>query len=292
MSTDLIAVTGATGQLGRRLAYRLAAEGATQRLVVRDPDRAPRLAGTEVAVTHGYSDAAGMRAALAGTHTLVLVPAHETVDRVEQHATAIDAAVAAGVERIVYVSFVGADPRATFSFARQHALTEALVRECGLRFTLLRMSLFHSLLPRLVGTDGVIRGPAGVGRVASVAHDDVADVATAVLLDEDTEAHDGETYDVTGPELLSLADAAEHLSRATGREVTYRPETIEEAYASRAALGASAFDLEGWITSYTAIGSGELAVVSPTVERLTGREAQPFAAWLESNPAELDHLLP
>jgi len=292
MRTNLIAVTGATGQLGRRLAYRLAAEGAAQRLVVRDPDRAPNLAGAEIAVTRGYSDGAGMRAAFAGASTVVLIPAAETPDRVEQHVSAIDAAVSAGVERLVYVSFVGADPRATFTLARQHALTEARVRESGLRFTFLRMSLFDALLPRMVGADGVIRGPAGVGLVASVAHDDVADVATAVLLDEVTGAHDGETYDVTGPELLSLADVAERLSRATGRDVTYRAETIEEAYASRAAMGATAFEVAGWVTSYAAIGAGELAVVSPTVERLTGREAQSFAAWLESNRAELDHLLP
>lgn len=292
MTTSLIAVTGSTGQLGGRLAVRLAAEGAAQRLVVRDPARAPRLAGAEVAVAAGYADGAGMRAALGGAGTLFLVSGREQAGRVAEHTAAVDAAVDAGVQRIVYVSFLGAAPDATFTLARQHWATEQYIRSCGLRFTFLRDNFYHAMLPALVGADGVIRGPAGDGRVASVAHDDIADVATAVLLDERAEAHDGLTYDVTGPEPLSMADVAAQLSRVAGRKITYRRETVEEAYASRAHLGAPAFEVEGWVTSYTAIGAGDLAVVSPTVPRLTARDAQPFVDWLQANPTAWTHLHP
>lgn len=290
MTTSLIAVTGATGRLGRRLAVRLAAAGASQLLVVRDPARAPRLAGSRVAVASGYTDAVGMRAALDGADTLFLVSGRESADRVAEHRAAIDAALDAGVSRIVYVSFLGASPGATFTFARDHWATEQHIRSSGLRFTFLRDSFYHAMFPHLVGTDGVIRGPAGEGRVGSVAHDDIADVATAVLLDERAEAHDGQTYDVTGPEAISLADAAAQLSRVTGREIGYVPESVEEAYASRAHYGAPAFEVEGWVTTYTAIAAGDLAVVSPTVARLTGREPQSFAAWLEANPDGWAHL--
>jgi NAD(P)H dehydrogenase (quinone) len=103
--SDLIAVTGPTGVVGGRVARRLAHLGVALRLVVRDPARAPELPGAEVRVSSAYGAGEEMRAALAGVATLFLVPAHESADRVAQHRTAVDAAVAAGVQRIVYLSF-------------------------------------------------------------------------------------------------------------------------------------------------------------------------------------------
>ncbi len=293
----MIAVTGASGRLGSRLAFRLAAEGAHQRLVVRDPSRVPRLADgralpeCEVAVADGYADAAGMRAAFDGVRTVFLVSARESADRVALHTATIDAAVAAGVERLVYISFVSAAPNAVFTLARDHWATEQHLRRSGLRWTVLRDNLYHQELASFVGQDDVIRGPAGEGRVASVAHDDVADVATAVLLDEAPTRHDGVTYDVTGPIALSLAQVAELLSSATGRRITYHAETVEEAHASRAGLGVSDAELAGWVSSYTAIAAGELAHVSPDVSRLVGRPARSFEQWLDDYPVEWEDLL-
>ncbi|WP_402463925.1 SDR family oxidoreductase [Isoptericola aurantiacus] len=292
----LIAVTGASGRLGSRLALRLAAEGAHQRLVVRDAARAPRLDDgrplpeCEVAVADGYADHAGMRAAFEGTRTAFLVSARESADRVTEHVAAIDAAVAAGVERIVYVSFQGAAPDAVFTFARDHFHTEEHLRRSGVRWTVLRDSLYHQALASFVGADGVIRGPAGTGRVASVSHDDVADVATAVLLDEDPARHDNVVYDVTGPEALTLAEVAGLLTRVAGRNIRYEPESVPEAYASRAGYGASAVELAGWVSSYEAIAAGQVATVSHDVERLVGRPARSFAQWLDDYPAEWEHL--
>jgi uncharacterized protein YbjT (DUF2867 family) len=292
MDDDLIVVTGASGRVGRRLAVRLAAEGAHQRLVVRSPDRAPDLPGTEteVALSTGYRDVASMRAAFDGAGTVFLVSGRESADRVTEHRAAVDAAVDAGVQRIVYLSFMGAAPDATFTFARDHWSTEEHIRASGLRFTFLRDCLYHDAIVRFVGEDGVIRGPAGAGQVAAVAHDDVADVATAVLLDEREHVHDGQAYDVTGPTAYSLAEAAQVLSRATGRAIEYVPETLDEAYASRAGYGAEPWEVEGWVSSYTAIAAGELATTSPTVRRLSGRAAQPFGEWLAVNPQEWAHL--
>ncbi len=290
-------MTGATGRLGSRLAFRLAAEGAHQRLVVRDRSRVPRLSDgrplpeCEVVTADGYEDVAGMRAAFDGVQTAFLVSAKESADRVAVQTGAIDAAIAAGVERLVYVSFVGAAPNAVFTFARDHWATEQHLRRTGLRWTILRDNLYHQALASFVGPDDVIRGPAGDGLVASVAHDDVADVATAVLLDEKPRRHDGVTYDVTGPIALSLTHVAALLTLATGRQITYHAETVEEAYASRAALGATDVELAGWVSSYTAIAAGELAHVSHDVSRLVGRPARSFEQWLDDYPIEWEHLL-
>jgi uncharacterized protein YbjT (DUF2867 family) len=273
----MIAVTGSTGQLGGRVARGIAALGLPQRLVVRDPARAPRLEHTEVVAVPSYGDEAAMRDGLRGIDTLFLVSGREQRDRVAEHVSAIDAAVAAGVQRIVYTSFVAAAPDTTFTFGRDHFSTEEHIRSTGLRSTFLRDNLYLDLVPLLVGDDDVIRGPAGDGRVAAVARDDVADVAVAVLT---SEGHDGQAYDVTGPEAFTLAEAAAELSRATGRTITYQQETLAEARASRAGSGAPDWEIEGWVTSYAAIANGDLDDVSDTVQRIAGHAPTSFAALL------------
>jgi uncharacterized protein YbjT (DUF2867 family) len=263
----MIAVTGATGRLGGRVARELAARGVPQRLVLRDPSRAPRLEHTEVVSVPSYGDTPAMRDGLRGVDTLFLVSGREQKDRVAEHVSAIDAAVAAGVERIVYTSFQAAAPDTTFTFGRDHFYTEEQIRSTGLRATFLRDNLYLDYIPVFVGEDDVIRGPAGNGRVAAVARDDVADVAVGVLT---TAGHDGRAYDVTGPEAFTLAEAADELSRAWGRPIAYEAETLEEARASRAGSGAEDWEIEGWVTSYAAIANGDLERVSDAVQRIAG----------------------
>jgi NAD(P)H dehydrogenase (quinone) len=282
------AITGATGGLGGRVARRLAEQGVAQRLVVRDPARAPQLPGAEAARA-AYDDGEAMRRALQGSDTLLLVSASEAPDRVRLHTGAVDAAVAAGVERIVYTSFLAAAPDATFTFARDHWHTEQHIRATGVRHTFLRDSLYLDYFPLFVGSDGVIRGPAGDGRVGAVARDDIADVAVAVLL---SDGHDERTYDLTGPAAITLQQAAEELSRASGRAVTYHAETMEEAYASRASYGAPDWEVTGWVTTYAAIATGELEVVSDSVAAVAGHPPLGLAEFLRRNPASYRHLLP
>ena len=284
MSTPVpIAVTGATGRLGGRIARRLAAAGVPQRLVVRDPARAPQLPGSTVAVA-SYDDGAAVGLALQDIRTVLMVSAAEHPDRVGQHRSFIDAAAAAGVEHLVYTSIVRAAPDATFTLARDHWATEehvrARVREQGLRATFLRDSLYADFFPLMTGEDGVIRGPAGTGRVAAVAQDDVADAAVAVL--RDPAAHAGATYDLTGPEALTMTEVAATITAVTGRPVRFVDETIEEAYASRSGYGGPRWQVDAWVSTYTAIAAGDLAVVSSAVPDLTGHPARTLAEVLQA----------
>ena len=266
----MIVVTGSTGQLGGRIARRLADAGAEQRLVVRDPARAPQLDGATTAVA-SYGDAEAARRALDGADTVLMVSASESRDRVGLHRSFVDAAVAAGVGQLVYTSFVGAAPDATFTLVRDHWATEEHIRASGLTYTFLRDNLYADIVAHLAGDDGVIRGPGGDGRAAVVARDDVADVSTAVLLSAGT--HAGRTYDLTGPAALSFAEMAEIITAVTGRPVRYRNETLDEAYASRARYGAPDWQVKAWVSTYTAVAAGELAAVSTAVVDLTGHPA-------------------
>ena len=270
MTDAPIGVTGATGRLGGRIARRLAAAGASQRLLVRDLARAPELAGA-TAATASFGDPDAVRSALTDVPTVLMVSASETPDRVAQHRAFVDAAVGAGVQHLVYVSFYGAAADCTFTLGRDHHATEQHIRASGLNWTFLRDDLYADFMPALVGADGVIRGPAGQGRVAAVAQDDIADAAVPVLLDPD--AHVGATYSLTGPQSLTLDEVAEVLSAAQGRPVRYHPETVDEAYASRAGYGAPQWQLDAWVSTYTAIAAGEVAAVTDDVPRLTGRPA-------------------
>src|SRR4051812_44639538 len=226
----LTAVTGCTGTIGGRVARALATQGVPLRLVGRDPSRFPDLPGTEAGPPAEYADAEAMNAALHGCDTLFLVSGRESRNRLAEHVSAVDAAVRGGVQRIVYLSFLGAAPDCTFTFGRDHWHTEQHIIGTGVRHTFLRDSLYADFMLPMVGEDDVIRGPAGDGRVSAVAQDDVADVAVAVLSQESA-AHDGTAYHVTGPQALTLSEVAARISEVTGRGVRFEDETVEQAYA-------------------------------------------------------------
>lgn len=272
-----LAITGATGKLGGRVAGLLAARGEHLRLVVRDPTRAPALEGAEVVVAD-FIDRPASLAALRGVQTLFMVSAAEAQDRVQQHLNFIDAAVDAGVERIVYLSFYAAAPDSIFTLGRDHWATEQHLRAKSVQHVLLRDNLYLDFMASLAGEDGVIRGPAGDGRLAAVARSDIADAAVRVLTEPGH--HDRHVYHLTGPQSLSLTEVAATLTEHQDRPVTYLEETLEQAYASRAGYGAPTWQVDAWVSTYTAIAAGELAAVTDDIPRLTGHPATSLAQLL------------
>lgn len=263
-----VTLTGSTGFVGGRVARLCSAAGMPVSLLVRDASRAPVLRGTDVRTFSGYGGADAARA-LAGTQVLFMVSAAEQADRLREHDAFVDAAAAAGVEHVIYLSFFGASPVSTFTLARDHWATEQRIRASGMRWTFLRDNLYLDFLPLMVGTDGALRGPAGTGRAAAVARADVARCAAAVL--GAPAEHVNRTYDLTGPDAISMPEACAILSEHLGHQVRFVDETIEEARASRAAWNPPEWQMQAWITTYLAIARGELEAVSGDVEALTGR---------------------
>lgn len=276
-----IAVTGVTGVLGGYIANELAAHGVAQRLLARTPAKAPQLPNSSVR-PFTYSDQTATIEALTGVQTLLMVSASESADRLDQHRSFIDAAAKAGVHHIVYTSFAGAAPNAIFTLARDHFETEEYIKASGMAWTMLRDSFYIDFMEAMVGEDGVIRGPGGNGRVAIVARADIARTASAVL--RDPGSHIGQTYDLTGPEALSFAEIAATIGRVRGREISFYDESVEEAYASRASYGAPDWQVDAWVSTYTAVASNTMAPISDAVETITGTAPQSLETYLASTP--------
>ena len=276
----MIAITGSTGAVGGRVARALAQDLRNDlRLVVRDPSRAPDY-DTDVRACD-YADHDAALAALTGVDLLFMVSAAEAQDRRDQHRTFIRAAADAGVGHIVYTSFAGAAPDATFTLGRDHYDAEQAIRETGMTHTFLRDNFYLDVLPYFADEQGVMRGPAGDGRVAAVARADVADVATAVL--RAPADHADATYVLTGPEALTLAEAAARAGAVLGRSLSFEDQTVEEAYATRReAYGAPDWQLDAWVSTYTAIKDGSCAEVTGDVERVTGHPARTLEETLRA----------
>ena len=289
MAQPLIAITGATGAVGGMTAERLADQGANLRLIVRDAARAPQIEGADVATASDYLAVDEMTDALRGADTLLLMSGRESENRLEQHYSAIDAAVAAGVSRVVYTSFCGAAPDAVFTLSRTHFATEQAIAQSGMGWVIQRSNMYIDYLPFLAGTDGVIRGPAGDGRFVPVTRSDVADVAVRLLTDD---SRDGEIFNISGPERVSMRHAANRMAALTGKAVEYVQESEEDAYASRAHFGAPDWEVEGWVTSYLAIAEGELDLATESVKNLTGHEPMSFETFLIENPESWAHIEP
>lgn len=262
----VLAVTGSTGALGGLVARALGP--VVDRLVVRDASRAPRVDGDPQVVEATYADLDAGRRALDGVDVLFMVSASESPVRREEHRTFIRAAADAGVGQIVYTSFAGAASDAIFTLGRDHHDAEEAIRGSGMAWTLLRDSFYSDFFPMFADEQGVVRGPAGEGRVSAVARADVADVAVAVLRDPGT--HAGEVLTLTGPEAFSVREACARMTTALGRPFSYVEESVEEAYASRRRWSTEPWQLDAWVSTYLAIGSDQLAGVSPDVERITG----------------------
>jgi NAD(P)H dehydrogenase (quinone) len=228
-----IAITGATGHLGRLVISKLKEKALAGQIVglVRSKQKAADL-GVE-AREADYDKPETLGPALEGVATLLLISGSEMGKRATQHKNVIDAAKKAGVKWIVYTSLLHAD-RSSLSLAGEHLATEAALKESGIPYTLLRNGWYTenytgSMQGAIAG--GAFIGSAREGKISSASRADYADAAVAVLT---SEGQQGKVYELAGDEAYTLKDLAAQISRQTGKEIPYK-NLPESDYA--AALG-------------------------------------------------------
>jgi NAD(P)H dehydrogenase (quinone) len=267
-----IAITGATGQLGRLAIAALKAKGAAPIALARDPAKAADL-GVEA---RAFDYTAADPAALKGVDTLVLISSNDFNDRAGQHRKVIAAAKAAGVGRIVYTSILKGDA-SPMILAQDHIATEAALRESGIPTTLLRNGWYTENYTGSLGAaleHGAMIGAAGEGRVSSAARKDYAEAISVVALDA---THTGKTYELAGDTAHTGADFAAAVAKAAGKPVAYV--TMPQANYAQALAG---FGLPEAFANILAdsdaqSGHGALFDDSHTLSRLIGRPTTPFA---------------
>ncbi|MGH8829412.1 MAG: SDR family oxidoreductase [Jiangellaceae bacterium] len=233
------AVTGATGHLGRLVVDALLSRGVPADdivAIVRTPAKAADLADQGIVVREGdYSRPETLPAALDGVTTLLLISGSEVGRRVPQHTAVVEAAKAAGVARIAYTSVLRADTT-ELVLAPEHKATEAVIRESGIPFTILRngpyIENYTSQLDAYLQA-GEILGAAGDARVAGATRADFAAAAAAVLTGA---AHDGAVYELGGTP-FTLSQLAAAITEVTGTTVVYRDVTGPEYVAAATASG-------------------------------------------------------
>lgn len=267
-----IAVTGASGQLGRLAIAALKARGASPIALARSPAKAADL-GVE---TRAFDYAAADPAALKGVDVLVLISSNDFNDRAGQHRKAIAAAKAAGVGRIVYTSLLKGEA-SPMLLAQDHIETEAALKASGLATTILRNGWYTENFTGALGPAiqfGTILGAAGEGRVSSASRADYAEAIAVTALDA---AHAGKVYELAGDTAHSGADLAAAVAAASGKPVAYV--SLPQADYAKALEG---FGLPAGFAAILAdsdacAGRGALFDDSKTLSRLIGRPTTPMA---------------
>ncbi|MBX9664532.1 SDR family oxidoreductase [Novosphingobium sp.] len=302
-----IVITGASGNYGRGLTDLLIEAGRAQDLILitRSPDKLADRVGQGCTVRYGDFDKPETLAdAVQGADKMLLISGTRVGARVVQHKAAIDAAAAAGVKHIAYTSFIGIDDPANPAEVRHdHIETERLIRASGMAWTMLRDAHYADAMILMAGPGVMQSGQwvsnAGEGLEAMVWRDDCIASAAAVLTGE---GHEGQVYNITGPELQTFREVAAIMAEVTGRPVAYVSTTDEEQYAMFDAMGIPRrpvddqsvagipWNSDDMVTFGQAIREGFLEVCSDDVERLTGRKARSVRQMIEDNAEMLRSL--
>ncbi|MFM2388943.1 MAG: hypothetical protein RLZZ437_498 [Pseudomonadota bacterium] len=277
-----IAVTAATGQLGRLAIAALKARGHSPIALARNPAKATDL-GVPVRAFDYFTADAG---AVAGVDVLVLISSNDFNDRTGQHARVIAAAKAAGVGRIVYTSILkgAASP---LILAQDHIVTEADLRASGLPFTVLRNGWYTENYAGSLGgaiAGGAMVGTAGDARLSTAAR---ADYAEAIAVVASADGHAGQIYELAGDNAYTLADMAAEVSRQTGKALPYADMPSDAYQALLVSFGLPEGLVVALADSDTHAKAGHLFDDSKTLSRLIGRPTTPMAATVAATLAAL-----
>jgi len=275
-----IAVTGATGQLGRLVVESLKARTARENIValVRTPSKAKDL-GVEVR-EFDYTQKALLASSLKGIDTLLLISSNEIGQRAVQHRNVIESAKQTGVTWIVYTSLLHAE-NSSLSLAGEHVETEKILNESGLPHTILRNGWYTenytgSIPGAIAG--GAFLGSAGDGKISSASRADFAEAAAVVLT---SAGHQGKVYELAGDNAYTLTDLAKELSRQTGKDIPYK-NVPEAEYAnilkSFGVPEGFAYAIASWDVS---ISKGAIFDDSKTLSKLIGRPTTPLSKTIE-----------
>lgn len=280
----MIAITGASGQLGRLVIEQLLEKLPAGDILalVRDVAKVTDLAARGVQVRAAdYNQPDSLAAALQGVDKLLLISSSEVGKRAAQHRNVVEAAVQAEVKLLAYTSLLHAD-RSPLGLAEEHRETEALIKASGLPYVLLRNGWYSENYAASIPAAlqyGVFIGSAGEGKIASAARADYAAAAAAVLT-QDNQA--GKVYELAGDEPYTLTELAAEVSLQSGKPVRYQNMPETEFSAALVAAGLPPVIADMLADSDIGASKGGLFDDSHQLSRLIGRPTTPLASVVKS----------
>jgi uncharacterized protein YbjT (DUF2867 family) len=278
-----ILVTGVTDIVGRRVLERLQGKGMDVRAGVHSPEEASEIEHEHIDVTFfDFSDQASMQQAVDGVHTVFFATPLSDISP-EMAKRAIDIAAQAPINHIVYLSVYGTDIDPGTPMLQAYFAVEEHVRHCGKPYTILRpntyMEHFIDYTAPTIQRERIIYMPEYDEHVSYIAARDVGDAAAEIL--SATEPHDARTYFLTGPEALTVREAAAIISEAIGQTVQVR--VVDEAAVRQAMASFDAWVIERWLGINYRHRSGNMAQVTDRVEALVGHPPMTFREWAQQN---------
>ncbi len=275
----MIALTGATGQLGQHVIANLLNTTAANQLVavVRNPAKAEALSQKGVVVRQAdYGDEAALTKALQGVDKLLIISSSEVGQRALQHRNIINAAKAAGVKFIAYTSLLHAD-KSPLGLHVEHVETEKMLADSGIPYALLRNGWYteNYLASAPAALEhGVFIGAAGEGKIASATRADYAAAAARVIAEE---GHAGKVYELAGDHGWTLGELTAELAKQSGKKVVYQNLSQADFAAALKSVGLPAGLADMLADSDVGASKGGLFDDSHTLSKLIGRPTTPLA---------------
>ena len=267
----MIVITGATGHVGGEAARLLSESGVEVKLLVRDAKRAAHLGAAHV-VEGDFADPQRVADALNPGDRVFMVSLYETHDeRLRKHSAFVEAAGQADVAQLAYLSFINAATDAVFIHSVSHAETEDMIRASGVPFTFLRTSLYQASAHHMFD-EGLCVAPAGNGAASWVSRRDIGAAVAGALR---TPGHEGQTYNLTGPEALTFGQTADRVNRILGTHLAYEDVDDFDRLLTKGLPDPVAMK-ESRRSCFYSIRADEMSLVTDDIRALSGVAAVPI----------------
>jgi NAD(P)H dehydrogenase (quinone) len=288
----MLLLTGVTGNLGREIINNLLKMPVDKKSVITathrpESEEAKQIADAGFEVRRlDYNDPASLDSALQGVHKMLMISTWDTNDlRVKQHANAVDGAVRAGVQHIVYTSFINASPHSLMDHNTQvHAVTEEKIRSTDLAYTFLRHGLYAEStmmidFKQTLATGKLLRS-GGDAKSSFIGRDDLAVSAATVLIND---GHENAIYTETGTEAITYSEVAAAMTEVFGKSIEFVDLTPEQWYEHILKMGVPEPVARTSISSVKASRAGEFSLLTDDYETITGRKPRTFKQLLADN---------
>ncbi len=279
-----ILVIGATGNVGKELVQQLIGRKLRTRILVRDPAKMPLNSdGLLETVIGDLDNVETLAGAMNGIEKMFLITGNTQQDK-----NVLQIGKTSGLQHIVKLSTQESGWTPVKGHGLWHHEREELIKESGIAWTFLRPCMFMNTAiswAPMIKEKGVVRYPGGAGKIAPIDPWDVAAVAATAL---SSRGHEGMGYELTGPELSSIRDMTQIISKVIGKQVSYVEESDTDFINDLLQARLPKYVADGLVATFGFVRAGDFAHTTNAVESVTGSKPRTFEHWCLENKAAFE----